>query len=134
MIHEHPCTRRRERLEAFTTATGRRRTALLSKTISVSGGRALPPRSWVTLVASLASWPANRRPATSDEPLRISARVLERLRVDEQFSMLHRSSPCSRICTWCGGLGATVATMICVIGSASAAPPPTSNSPVRSQT
>jgi hypothetical protein len=56
----------------------------------------------------------------ADEPLRISARVIERLRVEEQFSI--RAQVISLFqdmhLVW-AGLGATVATMICVIGSAS---------------
>lgn len=55
-----------------------------------------------------------------DEPLRISARVIERLRIEEQFSV--RSQVISLFqdmhLVW-AGLGATVATIICVIGSAS---------------
>ena len=79
-----------------------------------------PPKSWATLGASLRELAGQTADRTSDEPLRISARVLERLRVEEQFSM--RSQVVALFqdmhLVW-AGLGATVATMICVIGSAS---------------
>ena len=56
----------------------------------------------------------------SDEPLRVSARVIERLRVEEQFSIRSqmRSLFQDMHLVW-AGLGATVSTLICVIGSAS---------------
>jgi hypothetical protein len=54
------------------------------------------------------------------DPMRISAHVLERLRVEDQFSIR------SQVAEWFqdmhlvwAGLGASVATMICVVGSAS---------------
>ncbi len=121
MMHEHPCTDVRERLEAFydgELAVDER--IAIQNHLGECVACSLAAEELGTLGASLRELAAQSADRTSDEPLRISARVLERLRVEEQFSM--RSQVIALFqdmhLVW-AGLGATVATMICVIGSAS---------------
>ena len=121
MMHEHPCTDVRERLEAFydgELAVAER--IAIQNHLGECVACSLAAEELDTLGASLRELAAQSADRTSDEPLRISARVLERLRVEEQFSM--RSQVIALFqdmhLVW-AGLGATVATMICVIGSAS---------------
>ena len=121
MMHEHPCTDVRTHLEAFYDGelAVAERIAIqnhLSECIACS----LTAEELGTLGASMRELAAQTADRTSDEPLRISSRVLERLRVEEQFSL--RSQVVALFqdmhLVW-AGLGATVATLICVIGSAS---------------
>lgn len=121
MMHEHPCTDVRERLEAFydgELAVDER--IAIQNHLGECVACSLAAEELGTIGASLRELAAQSADRTSDEPLRISARVLERLRVEEQFSM--RSQVIALFqdmhLVW-AGLGATVATMICVIGSAS---------------
>jgi hypothetical protein len=121
MMHEHPCTDVRERLEAFydgELAVDER--IAIQNHLGECVACSLAAEELGTLGASLRELAAQSADRMSDEPLRISARVLERLRVEEQFSM--RSQVIALFqdmhLVW-AGLGATVATMICVIGSAS---------------
>ena len=121
MMHEHPCTDVRERLEAFydgELAVDER--IAIQNHLGECVACSLAAEELGTIGASLRELAAQSADRTSDEPLRISARVLERLRVEEQFSM--RSQVMALFqdmhLVW-AGLGATVATMICVIGSAS---------------
>lgn len=121
MMHEHPCTDVRERLEAFHDGelAVEERIAIqnhLGECVACS----LAAEELGTLGASLRDLAAQSAARTSDEPPRISARVLERLRVEEQFSMQSQVIALFQDMhlVW-AGLGATVATMICVIGSAS---------------
>jgi hypothetical protein len=121
MMHEHPCTDVRERLEAFydgELAVNER--IAIQNHLGECVACALAAEELGTLGASLRELAAQVAAHAADEPLRISARVVERLRVEEQFSM--RSQVVALFqdmhLVW-AGLGATVATMICVIGSAS---------------
>jgi hypothetical protein len=121
MMHEHPCTDVRERLEAFydgELAVDER--IAIQNHLGECVACSLAAEELGTIGASLRELAAQSADRTSDEPLRISSRVLERLRVEEQFSM--RSQVIALFqdmhLVW-AGLGATVATMICVIGSAS---------------
>ena len=121
MMHQHPCTDVRERLEAFydgELAVDER--IAIQNHLGECVACSLAAEELDALGASLRELAAQTADRTSDEPLRISARVLERLRVEEQFSL--RSQVVALFqdmhLVW-AGLGATVATMICVVGSAS---------------
>ena len=121
MMHEHPCTDVRERLEAFydgELAVDER--IAIQNHLGECVACSLAAEELGTIGASLRELAAQSADRTSDEPLRISSRVLERLRVEEQFSMRSQVTALFQDMhlVW-AGLGATVATMICVIGSAS---------------
>jgi hypothetical protein len=74
----------------------------------------------ITLGASIREVAAQVADRTAHEPMRMTARVIERLRVEEQFSVKSQLIALFQDMhlVW-AGLGATVATMICVVGSAS---------------
>ncbi|HEX6214086.1 MAG TPA: zf-HC2 domain-containing protein [Vicinamibacterales bacterium] len=74
----------------------------------------------ITLGASIRELAAQVADRTAHEPMRMTARVIERLRVEEQFSVKSQLIALFQDMhlVW-AGLGATVATMICVVGSAS---------------
>ena len=120
MMHEHPCVDVRERLEAFHDGEVpiEERIAIqnhLTECVACT----LEAKDLASLSSVLRDFSAYSADL-SDEPQRISDRVLERLRVEEQFSI---RSQFSRLfqdmhLVW-AGLGATAATLICVIGSAS---------------
>ena len=120
MMHEHPCVDVRERLEAFHDGEMpiEERIAIqnhLTECVACT----LEAKDLASLSSVLRDFSAYSADL-SDEPRRISDRVLERLRVEEQFSI---RSQFSRLfqdmhLVW-AGLGATAATLICVIGSAS---------------
>jgi hypothetical protein len=121
MMHEHPCADVRERLEAFYDGElpVDERVAIqnhLGDCVACS----LTAEELGVLGASLRELAAQTADRTSDEPLRISARVLERVRVEEQFSMRAqvRGLFQDMHLVW-AGLGATISTLICVVGSAS---------------
>ena len=121
MMHEHPCTDVRDRLEAFYDGElpVEERIAIqnhLGECVACS----LAAEELNTLGASLRELAAQTADRTSDEPLRLSAGVLERVRVEQQFSIgaQVRGSFQDMHLVW-AGLGATVAMLICVIGSAS---------------
>jgi hypothetical protein len=121
MMHERLCADVRERLEEFhdgeLSITERQAihnhlgecvTCNLTATELAAVGNTL---------RDLASHLSEHEPV---EPLRISAHVIERLGVEEQFSIR------AQIVDWFqdmhlvwAGIGATVATLICVVGSAS---------------
>lgn len=121
MMHEHSCTDVRERLEAFYDGE-----LAVAERIAIQNHLGecvacnLTAEELNALGGSLRELAVRTADCTSDEPLRISARVLERLRVEEQFSF--RSQVVALFqdmhLVW-AGLGATVSTLICVIGSAS---------------
>ena len=121
MMHEHPCTDVRDNLEAFYDGelTIDQRVAIqnhLGECVACN----LAAEELNALGASIREFAAQVADRTSDEPMRMTTRVMERLGVEEQFSM---KSPVIALfqdmhLVW-AGLGATVATMICVIGSAS---------------
>lgn len=121
MMHEHPCAHVREHLEAFYDGELpiEQRVAIqnhLGECVACS----LVAEELNTMGATLREFAAQVADRTWDEPTRMTARVIERLRVEEQFSF--KSQVMSLFqdmhLVW-AGLGATVATMICVIGSAS---------------
>jgi hypothetical protein len=121
MMHEHPCADVREHLEAFYDGELplERRVAIqnhLGECVTCS----LAAEELSTLGASLREFAAQVADRTSDEPMRMTARVIERLRVEEQFSLKSQITGLFQDMhlVW-AGLGATMATLICVIGSAS---------------
>ena len=120
MMHEHPCVDVRERLEAFHDGElpVEERIAIqnnLTECVACN----LEAEELSSLTSALRDFSADSADL-SDEPHRVSDRVLERLGVEEHFSI---RSQFSRLfqdmhLVW-AGLGATAATLICVIGSAS---------------
>jgi hypothetical protein len=121
MMHEHPCVDVREHLEAFYDGELpiERRVAIqnhLGECVTCN----LAAQELITLGASIREFAAQLADRTAHEPMRMTSRVLERLRVEEQFSVTAqvRALFQDMHLVW-AGLGATVATMICVIGSAS---------------
>ena len=121
MMHQHPCTDVRERLEAFydgELAVDER--IAIQNHLGECVACSLAAEELDTLGGSLRELAAQTADRTSDEPLRISARVLERLRIEEQFSLRAQVVALFQDMhlVW-AGLGATVSTLICVVGSAS---------------
>ena len=121
MMHEHPCVDVREHLEAFYDGELpiERRVAIqnhLGECVTCN----LAAQDLTTLGASIREFAAQVADRTTDEPMRMTARVIERLRVEEQFSIKSQVIALFQDMhlVW-AGLGATVATMICIIGSAS---------------
>jgi hypothetical protein len=121
MMHEHPCVDVRERLEAFYDGELpiEQRVAIqnhLGECVTCN----LTAQELTTLGASIREFAAQVADRTTDEPMRMTSRVIERLRVEEQFSVKSQVIALFQDMhlVW-AGLGATVATMICVIGSAS---------------
>lgn len=121
MMHEHPCTDVRERLEAFNDGelSVDERIAIqnhLEDCVSCH----LTAQEIDAVGRSLRDMAADTVERLPEEPLQISSRVVERLRVEEEFSIRSQVAVLFQDMhlVW-AGLGATVATMICVIGSAS---------------
>lgn len=121
MMHQHPCADVRERLEAFYDGelTIGERIAIqnhLGECVACS----LAADELTTLGASLREFAAQNADRTADEPLGISAHVTERLGVEAQFSLKSQVVALFQDMhlVW-AGLGASVATLICIIGSAS---------------
>lgn len=121
MIGDYSCTDALERLEAFhdgELAVGER--VALQNHLGDCGPCNIASTELASLGATfrdLASQVSDNEPA---ERLRISSHVLERLGVEEQFSMR------AQVVDWFqdmhlvwAGLGASMATLICVVGSAS---------------
>jgi hypothetical protein len=121
MMHERPCVDVREHLEAFYDGELplEQRVAIqnhLGECVTCS----LAAEELTAMGATLREFAAQVADRTSDEPVRMTARVIERLRVEEQFSFRAQMRALFQDMhlVW-AGLGASVATMICVIGSAS---------------
>lgn len=121
MMHEHPCVDVREHLEAFYDGELPIETRIaiqnhLGECVTCS----LAAEELITLGASIREVAARVADRTAHEPMRMTARVIERLRVEEQFSVKSQLIALFQDMhlVW-AGLGATVATMICVVGSAS---------------
>jgi hypothetical protein len=121
MMHEHPCVDVREHLEAFYDGELPIETRIaiqnhLGECVTCS----LAAKELSTLGASIRELAAQVAGRTAHEPMRMTRRVIERLRVEEQFSIKSQVIALFQDMhlVW-AGLGATVATMICVIGSAS---------------
>lgn len=121
MMHEHPCADIRDRLEAFYDGE-----LAIDEQIAIQNhlgdcvACSLAAEELNTVGATLREMASRVAEPASDEPLRISARVLERLRVEEQFSVRSQVTALFQDMhlVW-AGIGATVATLICIIGSAS---------------
>ena len=121
MMHEHFCADVRDRLEAFHDGE-----LGIDERIAIQNHlgecvacnlAAIELGTIGTTLRDLAGQIAEQEEIT---PLRISAHVIERLRVEEQFSIR------SQVIEWFSdmhlvwaGIGASVATLICVVGSAS---------------
>jgi hypothetical protein len=121
MMHEHSCTGVRERLEAFHDGEVpfAERLAIqnhLTECVACS----LAAEALTDLGSTLRSMAAAVSEHAAVEPLRLTAQVIEQLRVEEQLSV--RSQVVALFqdmhLVW-AGIGATVATLICVVGSAS---------------
>jgi hypothetical protein len=120
-MHEHSCADVRERLEAFYDGE-----LPIDDRIAIQGHLGdcvtcnLAAEELVSLGATLRELAAQTTDRTSDEPLGVSDRVLERMSVEAAFSIRSQVTGLFQDMhlVW-AGLGATVATMICVIGSAS---------------
>jgi anti-sigma factor RsiW len=121
MMHEHSCTDVRERLEAFYDGEVpfHERLAIqnhLSECVACS----LEAEEITSLGATLRTMAAEVGDHAAVEPLRLSEQVVEQLGVEEQLSV--RSQVVALFqdmhLVW-AGIGATVATLICVVGSAS---------------
>lgn len=121
MIHEFSCTDVRDRLEAFHDGelAINERVALQSH-LGACESCTVGANELASIGATLRDLSARVADAEPVERLRISAHVLERLRVEEQFSI--RSQVIDRFqdmhLVW-AGIGASIATLICVAGSAS---------------
>jgi hypothetical protein len=121
MMHEHPCELVFERLEAFHDGelSIDERVAIqnhLGECVSCN----LASLDIAALSFGMKDLASHIAEHDTTDPSRISRGVLERLRVEESFSIR------AQIADWFSdmhlvwaGLGATAATMICVVGSAS---------------
>jgi hypothetical protein len=121
MMHEHPCADVRDRLEAFHDGE-----LTIDERIAIQGhlGECVTCNLAAEELASLGSGLRELAARLSEndcpEPSLISYRVLERLGVEEQFSIR------AQVTDWFqdmhlvwAGLGATAATLVCIVGSAS---------------
>ena len=121
MMHEHPCELIQERLEAFHDGelSIDERVAIqnhLGECVSCN----LTSLEIASLSFSMKDLAAQISAHDSTDPSRISRGVLERLRVEEAFSIRAQVSEwfSDMHLVW-AGLGASAATLICIIGSAS---------------
>jgi anti-sigma factor RsiW len=120
MMHEYPCHFVREQLEAFHDGE-----LPFAERAAVQGhledcvSCALENEELIELSSSLRQIASAEVPG-AEEPLRLSATVIERLKVEEQFALTTQISGLFQDMhlVW-AGIGASVATIICVIGSAS---------------
>ncbi len=121
MMHEHSCTDVRGRLEAFYDGEVPfvERLAIqnhLTECVACS----LASEELTTLGSTLRGMAAEVSAHAAVEPLRLTSQVIEQLGVEEQLSV--RSQVVALFqdmhLVW-AGIGATVATLICVVGSAS---------------
>ncbi|OFW45590.1 MAG: hypothetical protein A3J29_15270 [Acidobacteria bacterium RIFCSPLOWO2_12_FULL_67_14b] len=119
MMHEHPCHVVRPRLEAFHDGE-----VPFAERLAIQGhledcvSCSLANEELNDLTGSLQQMLAEH-PA-SEEALHLSERVIERLNVEEQFSLTAqvRGLFQDMHLVW-AGIGASVATIVCLIGSAS---------------
>jgi len=121
MMHEHSCADVRERLEAFYDGEVPfpERLAIqnhLRECVACS----LEAEENTALGSTLRGMAAAVGEHAAIEPLRLTAQVVEQLGVEEQLSMRSRVVALFQDMhfVW-AGIGATVATLICVVGSAS---------------
>jgi hypothetical protein len=121
MMHEHPCADVRERLEAFHDGE-----LTIDERIAIQGHLGecvtcnLAAEELAVLGSGLRDLAADIFENDPTEPSLISSRVLERLGVEEQFSVR------AQVTEWFqdmhlvwAGLGATAATLVCIVGSVS---------------
>ena len=120
-MHEHSCADVRERLEAFYDGEVpfHERLAIqehLTECVTCS----LAAEELTDLGSTLRSLAAEVGEHAAVAPLRLSAQVIEQLRVEEQLSARAQVIALFQDMhlVW-AGIGATVATLICLIGSAS---------------
>jgi putative zinc finger protein len=119
MMHEFPCHVVRARLEAFHDGE-----VPFSERLTIQGhledcvSCSLANEELIELTASLQQMVAETE--ESSEALHLSERVVERLGVEEQFSLTSQMNGLFQDMhlVW-AGIGASVATIICLIGSAS---------------
>jgi len=121
MMHEHPCVTVVDRLEAFHDGelTIDERVAIqnhLGECVSCN----LAAQELVALTAGFRDLASHTAEADATDTSRVTAHVIESLRVEETLSIR------AQVAEWFqdmhlvwAGLGATMATMICVVGSAS---------------
>ncbi|MFA5907634.1 MAG: anti-sigma factor [Vicinamibacterales bacterium] len=121
MMHEHPCAYVRERLEAFYDGEVpfHERLAIqdhLTECVTCS----LAAEELATLGSTLRGMASEVGELAAVEPLRLTAQVVEQLRVEETLSVRAQVIALFQDMhlVW-AGIGATVATLICIIGSAS---------------
>jgi hypothetical protein len=121
MTHHYSCTDVRDRLEAFHDGelTIHERVEIQNH-LGGCSGCSYAANDLVLVGATLRELAAGVAANEPVEQLRISTHVMEQLRVEEQFSIR------AQVIDWFqdmhlvwAGIGATVATMICVVGSAS---------------
>ncbi len=121
MMHEHSCADVRERLEAFYDGEVpfQERLAIQNHLTECVACR-LEADEIAALGSTVRVMASEVGEHAAVEPLRLSAQVLEQLGVEEQLSV--RSQVVALFqdmhLVW-AGIGATVATLICVVGSAS---------------
>lgn len=119
MMHELPCDVVRDRLEAFHDGE-----VPFSERLAIQGHMedcvtcSLANEALIDLTAQITC--AVDESPESCEPLRFSASVVERLNVEEQFSMASqvRGLFQDMHLVW-AAIGASIATLICIIGSVS---------------
>jgi len=121
MMHEHPCATVVDRLEAFHDGelTIDERVAIqnhLGECVSCN----LTAQELAALTAGFRDLASQTAEADTTDTSRVTAHVIESLRVEETLSIR------AQVAEWFqdmhlvwAGLGATMATMICVVGSAS---------------
>jgi hypothetical protein len=121
MMHQHSCAHVLEHLEAFHDGE-----LAIDEQIAIQNhlgecvACALAVEELQVVSFSLRERAQEIEEPLSVEPLHISARVIERLRVEEQFSVRAQVIGLFQDMhlVW-AGIGATAATLICVVGSAS---------------
>jgi Putative zinc-finger len=121
MMHEHSCTDVRERLEAFYDGEVPFAERLaIQNHLTECVACTLEAEDIAALGATLRTMAAEVSEQAAVQPLRLSEQVVEQLGVEEQLSV--RSQVVGLFqdmhLVW-AGIGATVATLICVVGSAS---------------
>lgn len=121
MMHEHSCADVRGRLEAFYDGEVPFPERLsIQNHLSECVACSLESEEIVSLGSTLRIMAEEVGEHAAVEPLRLTSQVLEQLRVEEQLSA--RSQVVALFqdmhLVW-AGIGATVATLICIIGSAS---------------
>jgi hypothetical protein len=121
MMHEHPCVTVVERLEAFHDGE-----LSIDERIAIQNhlGECVSCNLAASEIAAVGSTLRDLAGHIAEhdvtDPSRISSHVLERLRIEESFSIRCQFADWFQDMhlVW-AGLGATVATLICVVGSAS---------------